>query len=293
MTDKGYFLVLSSGFCGSLWLAAQLDKHPEISCTSNGFIGLAMPHDSGTDFSAVDPAHWDHIQSQLDVATPDKLLAKVEARKVARAVGDVHGFRVESYLTAKDEIHRPVVVQHLVRHPVTLLERMALEHAHRFQSFPRIAEAMVQKLPVAAPQLSHVFSGIPLDYNSIRFVALFYAVRDLIRVLQEITRTPDIPLVAFEQVIGSPDAFSSLVGTLSGGLVEADETYLGHVFSPDSLENSGRYRRSAVSHRVGAAEQYAKWTPAEQQVFQRLLTSYRLEERYAAAGYDFSFGDFP
>lgn len=291
MSGKAYFLVLSSGYCGSLWLAAQLDKHPDISCTCNGF-GLALPHDSGRDFSTVDPAAWTQLYRDLDIGTPEKLLTRVESRKEARVVGDVHGFRVETYLEAvKSEAHRPATVMHLVRHPITLLERMTLENSHRYQSFPRIAQCMQQNLQKSAKTLGKFFFDLPIDFNTLRFISFFYAVWDLIRVFQEIHATPDLPLVQFESVISFPKIFSDLTKILSSGLVEADKTYLVNVFSQESLENSGRYRRSAVTHRTSAAEQYGKWSPGEQEVFRRLRESYALDELYAKAGYDFFLGD--
>lgn len=291
MDDYRYFLILSSGYCGSLWLGAALDKHPEISCSANRLIGLSLPHDSGFDFSAQDPAIVDAMIRDQSIKSIDDLFERVRLRKRARLAGDVHGYRVATYGNAVASApHREAVVAHLIRHPVILVERITREYIYRFQSFPRWRRELTTLFPTVCEALAGGLSGIAWDIGEdMRGFGFLFAIRDVVTIFREIAQSPDLTLWAFEHLQADPEVLSRLVSLLSGGAVVASPEFLAAVYNEESLKNSGRYRRTDVTGAVDPAGIFSAWLPQEREAFRRLAAPFDLARLYQRVGYRFDF----
>jgi hypothetical protein len=290
--DK-YFLVMSSGYCGSYWLGSALDRHPDISCTCSKIVGLSIPHDSGFDISRHDPAIINEMMNRQGIASIDDMFDRVTARKPAKAGGDVHGWRISNYRENCAKLpHRPAALMHLIRHPAVLLERLSLEHVHRYKTHPRITTVMSGLFPEVCEQLQPILFGLDWKIEEdLRGLGFLFGLNDLLRVLHDVESSREIPLLTFENLMSSPAVFADLVHTLTGGSVVATADYLETIFAPDNLENSGRYRKTSVGRGSQPAEVFAKWSPQEQEAFRRVARTYSIAELYQSVPYDFSFID--
>lgn len=291
MTCHSLFLVLSSGYCGSLWLAQALDRHPDVSCSCS-LVGLSIPHDGGFDFSKHDPGEIDAMMRALGINSIDEHFDRVLARKSARAAGDVHGWRVSSYREAiASRPHRPAALAHLVRHPITLLERITQEQVHRFHSFPRIRQSMMELFPRLCQAYQPVLAGMEWDFGAdgYRSLGFLSALNEIVLVLNDMEQGADIPLWPFEELTSSRDAFRRLVDTLTGGAVTATPAYLDAIFDPSALDNSGRYRKTGIDRTSSPADIFGRWSPQEQEAFRRIARLRLMPDLYRSVGYDFDF----
>lgn len=291
MSQSEYFLVLSNGYCGSLWLAASLDKHPDISCSCSKWIGLGIPHDSGFDFGSRDPAAISMIIEEMGLKGIDDLFDRLVARKPAKLTGDVHGYRVATYHDALGKsIHRPANLAHLVRHPVPLLERITQEMVHRYTSFPRIQRLMTQNFPQVGKVLGPALVGLEWRFDTEgRGLGFLYGLNEFYRVIEDVRAAPNIPLWAFEHLNSDREVFASLVSALSNGAVSASEEYLNTIFDPQSLATSGRFRKTGVDMASQPEAIFAKWLPQEQEAFRRVVRAFGLPALYQPVGYGFDF----
>lgn len=292
MAQPKLFLVLSSGFCGSYWLAASLDKHPGISCSCAAFVGMKVPHDS-FEFGKYDPGVIDAFVREQGITTIDDLFDRLKARKPANAAGDVHAYRGSVYKGAIGRApHQPAALAHLVRHPVVLLERIALEQIHRYTSFPRIQELMTKAFPGVCGALEPILAGIDWQIGAdLRGLGFLFAILELQRVFTDLEVVPEIKLWAFENLISDRDTFARLVHELTGGAVRASDEYLDDIFDRGNLETSGRYRRTSVNSASSPDQVFAHWAEQEREAFRRLMHARDIPTLYRSVGYDFAFVD--
>lgn len=290
MRHPKLFMVLSSGYCGSLWLAGSLDRHPSISC-SCGPVGIYRDHDSGFEFGRYDPGIIHRLLGYDEAMVIDEHLDKVIARKPALVAGDVHGWRVSTFLEAKASSQRSMELAHLVRHPVPLLERMTLEYIHRYKSFPRVQQVLNEAFPQLVRFVQPILAGMEwdLEANDFRGLAFLYALRDLIRVFDEMESGKQFPVWAFEDISNSREKFAGLVDFLGQGAVSASNEQLDAVFDPENLKNSGRFRKTGVSMKSAPKDVFFAWAEHEQEAFRRAARMYDLRNLYQRVGYDFEF----
>jgi hypothetical protein len=291
MSEKRHFLILARGYCGSLWLAAQLDRHPEISCTAGLYVGLAIPHDSDAALANFAPDQLSAIAAKYAADGIDSQFERLAKRKPARVLGDVHGFRLLSYRRAlAAQPHRPAAIGHLVRHPVTLLERIVSENLHRAET-AEMREAFVAALPDTANRLRPLLLGTEWPLEKARDIVFLHSALDLFGTALEVAEGNKlgIPLWSFEQLTSDRRTFASLVDFVSAGAVSADEPYLAKVFSAASLDNSGRFRKSSIDRKAAPADIFARWKPHERRLFRSLAERLDFPSLYTPVGYSFDF----
>lgn len=288
MSQSAYFLVLSSGYCGSLWLAAALDRHPGISCSGNRLLGLRIPHNSAFDFSAIDPLLVSHMVDFGGVATPSETFRLCQQRKPgAVAFGDVHGWRVK---TLKDFPAEQPALAHLVRHPVVLLERIIQEQIHRYRQFPRIRVAMDGAFSDLCEAYGPLLKGLTYDLaDQERGPCFLWGIHELRAVFDEIRSRPDIPLWGFERLIADRAHYADLVSSLTGGAVIADDLYLDTLFTVEQAASSGRFRGSGLTSTTDPADVWDGWLEQEKDVFRRLCAHFDPATLYAPVGYSLDF----
>lgn len=288
MTRHRHFLVLSSGYCGSLWLGAALDRIPQISCSSSRLYGLTIPHNSGIDLSAIDPLLIHALTTGSVGSTPsDTFIRCAQHKPEAVALGDVHGWRVE---TLPETLPEQPVLSHLVRHPVVLLERMVQEQAHRYREFPRVRAFMTDTFSGLRQTYGAALDGLEYSLQQQeRALSFLWGFHEIYRAVLGVSQRPDIPLWGFERLINDRAHFCALVSQLTGGAVEADSAVLDTLFTKTEQQQLGRYRNSGLNSQTDPAEVWAGWAPQEQAVFRRLSDLFDLRALYAPVGYSFDF----
>lgn len=288
MTRQRHFLVLSSGYCGSLWLGAALDRLPEISCSSSRLYGLTIPHNSGINLAAVDPCLINAIATASAGATPSAMFTQCAQRKAgATVLGDVHGWRVE---TLPETLPEQPVLAHLVRHPVVQLERIVQEQAHRYREFPRIRAFMTDNFSALCQKYGAALNGLEysLDHPE-RALSFVWGFHEIYRVMLEVAARPDIPVWGFEPLINDRAHFRAFVCLLTGGTVEVDSAVLDSLFTHSEQQQLGRFRNSGLNSHTDPAGVWAGWIPQEQALFRRLAETLNPAALYAPVGYSFDF----
>lgn len=288
MKSYRHFLVLSSGYCGSLWLGAALDRFPEISCSSSRLYGLSVPHNSGLDLSAVDPYLIGKLVQMQSVPTPSAVFALCAQHKPgAIALGEVHGWRVK---TLHETLPEHPTLAHLVRHPVVLLERIVQEEIHRYRHFPRVRTFMTDKLDLLLQTHSLLLNGLNYDIGQQeRSLPFLWGVHRLHTVLQEASGRPDIPLWGFERLLNDRSHFSDFVSALTDGAVDADPTVLDSLFAHTEQQQLGRFRSSGLDSHTDPASVWNGWLPQERALVHRLFDVFDPATLYAPVGYTFDF----
>ncbi len=128
-TDRIIFLVASAGFSGSKWLAASLDRHPDILCTHSACdFQIWDRRYSAEEFDRCTEEEWIHRAKKPLDQYPEELAGRGEAR----VYGNVHRYRIcdlaENFRRWPPTI--PVAYVNLVRHPVL----WAQSGAHQFET---------------------------------------------------------------------------------------------------------------------------------------------------------------
>lgn len=287
--DRTYFLVLSFGYSGSFWLGSTLDRHPQISCTANQVIGLTLPH--GTTIGNKNPLKMAGLESEARPATIDEQFDRVAERKPALAVGDVHGWNGTTYFEAAARApHRPARIAHVLRNPIVLLERIRLEHVHRFTRFQDFRAGMMRLLPSIVASLADILTHdrwkSPSEVQDIAFIC---ALNDLMRMIPGIINTQSFPQYRFEELMGSPALLAQLISYLTNGLVEVDDRYLDEIFDPAALDKTGRYRNTGVDRNTSAGAVFDRWPAHEQDAVFRLCSVIPLRPLYEKLGYQLDF----
>jgi hypothetical protein len=286
--DPTCFLVLSDGCSGAAWLAAVLDKHPLVFCTSGFALGLSVPHP--TDKPLVSHGvrtskltrkmQQQHIHDIFDMLRAQKANIPV--------VGDVHGFTVEQYLRNIEEygLHRPIRLSHLVRHPVTFFERFVFQRQWNYERFE-------SDRPDIDRQSKDIFDNTRLskfyEWNdSVRMKCFIYCIPLFKSFIRNVYLGRKLFNIQFEKMISDKNYFRLMLEEAIG-IRDIDQSYIDESLSMDSVMNTGRIVKRNDNLHMSPVEQFARWSNMEQTLFSVVFRSPEFSKSFAHLDYDFSF----
>ena len=287
---KTFFIVTCCGFSGSKWLAAALDRHPDILCTH----------------AATDLRIWDrsyNTQELLDCADEewfgrikkplDEYLGELAGLGDATVCGNVHRYRVTDLvqICEKWPPETPFHIANLVRHPVLWVESGANQYAHLGKTNIMNRYEMLQSCMMELEfyrHLEHRHRIDLLDWNVLAFLSVCMYMSALVPDVQLVNGMRHVPM---ESITTDAALFTEIVFGLTGGHVKITDEYVDEVMAMGQI-NRHRREQTKKSGRT-ATEQFTAWAPWQKEGFLYFAGKFGVREIYEPLDYDFSFCDAP
>jgi hypothetical protein len=299
-----YFLLTSSGAAASQWLAATLDRHPDICCTCGAWMPETDPGEvCDTTHSGINEVAQLHLENFLAPEAPPKpidfLFDNLETRKAVRVYGNIHAETVTTYANKirKHPLRRTVRVANVIRHPVSRTESKfniltydqkvspPMSRAYEIQLEDRLSR--FRPLAKAIADQIGDFLAHPVQRTFVN------SLLDTVEGLEEFrSKGVSEGLVHFqiERIRSDREVLRELIRFITDGALDPGERYLDWALSEENLAG-GRYRKEASALRppLGPGGQWREWTEWQRRAFQAAMAVCGLHRPYEERGYDFSF----
>ncbi len=302
--EKRYFLITSMGCAATRWLAATLNRHPEIVCSGGaGELSEVMAYGKRPDGEQVDRIaefllnHY--ARPDARPKSVDEMFDELETYRKTDYYGNVHRETMASFhhLISRIPVKRKLKIANLIRHPIPRTEAKFNNERFNDASSAKARELChLQYLGRAEAHrpfidLLHARIG-PFEEIKERYLFVNSLI-DTVGGLTDFARysSPyEIPHVRMEDLKSKPECFRSLVRYLTSGRLIVSADYLDMVYSADNL-NRERFRTDhlALIPPRTPEEQWEAWEDWQRRAFQAAVEMYRFQEAFMAQGYDFAF----
>ncbi len=304
LLSRNYFLVTSTGGAATRWLAATLNRHPEIVCSGGaGSLEEVMAYGSrptGEQVERIAQTLLHPPQGSPTGTTLDTMFEELaNHRGTARFVGNVHRESVASlHLQIRQRSPKHTfTVANVIRHPVPRTETKYNNELFNEASSPsarRLAAAQYQdrvgRFQDLVDRLTRRLARYELDLHKRLFI---HSLMDTVEGMADfqVQSSPfSIPHFKMEQLKSDRDTFAALVGHLTADQLHPDEAYLDFVFSPENL-NAERFRtdRLASIPPRDARAQWEAWEEWQRTAFVTAMEVHEFHKPFIAQGYSFDF----
>ncbi|MBO6657188.1 MAG: hypothetical protein JJ934_09845 [Pseudomonadales bacterium] len=285
-TDKHqYFMVTSHGWSASKWLAAALNKHPEVTCVHS--VGSVLPDEKESEYE--DELHADLADMGATLGRQNQSLKEhfdsIVEKQDRRIIGSVHRYRLRDLprLLQGGETY-PFQLANLIRHPVTLVNSGQGE----FTTLAEMSDETRKEIQTFFENQRQYYLDLQrkydLDLEDWSVLSFLAAAQHQFVLVHDQTCVKGVANVCMERVTTEPELFRSMIEALSKKTLVADDDYINGVF------NMGNVNRHTNDRKITTPEErFELWNDWQREAYKHFMEQSGIDTVYSQVGYDFSF----
>lgn len=280
-SNRRYFVVTSAGRAATYWLAAVLNKHPDVICSHSFFVPpVTVFEDPPSRERALKT--WDQLGTIR--LTLDEYFDEIEKCGAARVYGNVHGYTLTDLLKALAAgTRRHYVAFNLIRHPISRVEsfwRRWMDVASYNEKQRNFFRQIFESGQVHKDLASKAAGKYDIDFAR---PENWFFVNALVNIIAESAEL-GIPCnhLPMERLTTDPGFFAEVFSRLTAGDIRPTDAYLAEVFATGQMNS----QRADV---VSADVQFAEWEEWKKYLFCEVTKGWNLGEIYRPHGYDLRF----
>lgn len=290
MSAPRHFLITSHGRTATYWLAASLNRHPDVLCSHGPVLPPVLDYREQPPDEVALHAHT--TQDAFGRKTLDEFFEALEQAGPARVYGNVHAYSAHTLFGGlhRTAVRRNPVVFNLLRHPITRIESLKRRLLYETTFSPPARGRLEREFEVfVTPDvLATVRANCDVDLDPPEHRAFLYALC-FILALDRLDLEIPVTHLPMERLTKDVDFFTWVFSQVTQGAVRTDAVYLRQVFA------AGRMNHQAEE--TSAVGRFEAWAPWMRVAFRAAMAVWDLERLYAPMGYDLSFvhalGDRP
>lgn len=280
-----YYMVTSHGWSASKWLAAALNKHPEVTCVHS--VGAVLPDEEEAEYE--DQLHAELADMGATLGRQNQSLKEhfdsIVAKQYRLAIGSVHRYRLRDLprLLNGGETYE-FQLANLVRHPVTLVNSGQGE----FTTLAELSEETRNEIRMffdnQRPYYLALKEKYDLDLEDWSVLSFLAAAQHQFVLVHDQTCVKGVANIPMEKVTAEPEYFGSVLAALSKNRIKPDANYINSVFDMGNVN-----RHTSDRKIVTPQERYESWDEWKREAFRYFMKQSGIDSVYSQVGYDFSF----